>query len=372
MIGVETRFYRPSWIEIRRDLLVANYLKIKKSIASDSVDVMAVVKANAYGHGASAISQGLEGAGVSLFGVSSIDEAIALRKSGVSGRIIVLGSCYPMPESFEACWQYSLTPTISSVEAARELKSFLLGKEKPFFVHVKIETGMQRIGVRPETAVTILEVLSLAPQVVFEGIYTHFASASDLEETKKQIETFKQALALMKQAGCVPRYIHAANSTTIMKYPEAHFDCVRPGLALYGAMEGFEPIAEMKSRIVFLKEVGPGTKISYEGRFVTKRKSKIATIPLGYADGLPINASSKAWVLVRGERAPACGCITMDMLMADATDIEGVRVGDAVTVIGRDGLERITPQDWARSGGISVYQFLANLGGTRVPKIYHG
>ena len=364
------QFYRPTWIEINRRLLEENFLKLRSYFNSSKTQILAVVKANAYGHGALAVAKFLEGLGATFFGVSSVDEGAQLREGGLNGNILILGSAYPFCESFEACEQYRLIPTISSLEAARQLKEFSSGKNQPQAVHIKIETGMQRIGARAETVRAVVEALRDIPQVVVEGVYTHFAASRDEEKTRAALQEFTRALDLLDKNGFKPKMIHAANSAAIVRYPETHFDLVRPGIALYGGMSGFEPIASLKSRVVFLKEVSPGTPISYEGLFVTKRKSRVATIPVGYADGLPIAASSGAEVIINGQRAKVCGLITMDMLMVDVTDLGPVRVGDVVTLLGKDGQELITPIDWAEWSKMSVYQFLTGLGGTRVPKTY--
>lgn len=362
--------YRPTWIEVDLSLLEENLLKVRSYLNSSTTQVLAVVKANAYGHGAVQVAEKLEDLGVTFFGVSSVDEGVLLREAGLAGKILILGSSYPFHESFEACYQYSLTPTISSVEGARALGPMLAGKNKVFPVHVKIETGMERIGVQPETAVRVVGALRETPSIHIEGLYTHFASARDSDKTRVQFAKFQGAVAALGDNVAKTYMLHAANTTALLNFPETHCDLVRPGLALYGAVSGFEPVVQMKSRVVFLKEIEAGTAVSYEGLFLAKRRSRIATIPVGYADGLPLSASGKAYILIHGRPAAICGLITMDMIMADVTDIDGVRVGDMATLVGRDKDNTIMPQDWARWGRMSVYQFLTGLGGARVPKIY--
>lgn len=369
-LNVAAPSFRPTWIEVDLSLLEENLLKIKSYLNSSATQVLAVVKANAYGHGATQVAKKLEDLGVTFFGVSSVDEGVLLREAGLVGKILILGSSYPFSESFEACYQYSLTPTISSVEGARDLGRYLAGKNKIFPVHVKIETGMERIGVQPETAVKVVSALRESPMIQVEGLYTHFACAKDSDKTRVQFAKFQSAVGALEDGVAKGALLHAANTTALLNFPETHLNLVRPGLALYGALLGFEPIVRLKSRVVFLKEIDAGTAVSYEGLFVAKRRSKIATLPVGYADGLPLSASGKAYVLINGRPAAVCGLITMDMIMVDATDIYGVRVGDIATLIGRDKDNAITPQDWARWGRVSVYQLLTGLGGARVPKIY--
>ncbi len=362
-------FYRPAWMEIRWAALERNYLTLKNHLVSKSCQVLAVVKANAYGHGAVEVARRLEFLGARFFGVSSIEEGIALRESGLEGRILLLGSAYPFRESFEACLRHRLIATISSLEGARQLARFMGSRDEPAGVHLKMETGMQRIGARPETCVEILKTLAEAPNVRCEGVYTHLASARDQALTRAQLAEFERGLTLLFGQGPRP-LVHAANSAATVRAPEAQLDLVRPGLALYGQMAGFEPIMTIKTRIVFLKKVPVGTRVSYEGTYITSRPTVLATLPIGYGDGLPMAASGKAHVLIAGKPAPVAGLITMDMMMVDVTDAGPVYVGDEVVVAGPQGQERVAPADWAKWGKTSVYQFLCGLGVPRLPKVY--
>lgn len=358
-------FYRPTWAEIDLRILEQNFLKLKSYLVSSKTEILAVVKADAYGHGAAPIAKHLAALGVRHFGVSSVEEGVALRSAGLDGSLLILGSTYPFGESFEACWRHRLTPTISSLEAARELVRFLSGKNETLPVHIKMETGMQRIGARAETCAQIEKFLRSCPQVRIEGVYTHLASARDEASTREQLSEFERGLALMR-AGGGTFIVHAANSAATLRYPQAHYDWVRSGLALYGETPGFEPVTSLKTRIVFLKRVPAGTKISYEGKYVTRRDSLIATLPVGYADGLPIAASGKALVMAAGKKAPVVGLITMDMMMVDVTEAGAVHVGDEVTVVGGE----VTPAVWAKWGRTSVYEFLCGLGAPRLAKVY--
>ncbi|MBI2071161.1 MAG: alanine racemase [Elusimicrobia bacterium] len=369
-VNVRQDFYRPTRLEIALGLLEQNFLKLKSYLVSSSTQIMAVVKANAYGHGAGALAGPLEKLGVRWLGVSSVEEGIALRAAGAQSRILILGSVYPFGESLEAALEHGLTPTLSSLEAAQELIRVTGVRNSRVNVHIKMETGMERIGARPETCVQIARLLSNSASVTLEGVYTHFASAKDEEATRRQLAEFERGRRLLETAGIKVPCVHAANSAAITRYPESQFDLVRSGLALYGGAPGFEPIAALKTCVVFLKKVPAGRPVSYEGRFVTRRDSVLATLPVGYGDGLPIGAWPRAHVLIRGRKAPIAGLITMDMTIVDVTDIADVHVGDDVVVIGRSETQTVTPNDWAGWAKMSVYQFCCGLGALRLAKIY--
>ncbi|MBI4062904.1 MAG: alanine racemase [Elusimicrobia bacterium] len=366
--GVDS--YRPTWAEIDLKLLEQNILKLKSYLVSSGTRIMAVVKADAYGHGAVRLTRYLEGLGVAWFGVSSVEEAVGLRKAGCRGNILILGSLFPFRESFEAALGHDLIPTISSLEAARQLLGTVKPDARKIRVHLKMETGMQRIGVRPETCAQIAALLKESDAVAIDGVYTHFSSAKDEEYTRRQLQEFNRGLSLLGQKGVRPACVHAANSAAAVRWPQAHFNMIRCGLALYGETPEFEPILSVKTRVVFVKKVPAGTPVSYERTFTTPRESVLATLPIGYADGLPISASGRARVLINGHAAPVAGAITMDMTVVDVTDVAGVGVGSEAVVIGTGGDQRIEPGDWADWGRMSVYELLCRFGAPRLAKVY--
>lgn len=368
-----TSRYRPTWIDCDLGYLEQNFLKVKSFFVSSRTQLMAVVKADAYGHGAASIARKLESVGVSFFGVSSIEEGICLRRAGVKGHILILGSALPFSSSFAAALKHRLDVTISSIEAASYLGKYLkrAGGKTKFRAHLKMETGMARIGARPETVAAMATQLAAVARVELSGIYTHFSSARDQDFTSNQLGIFHAGVAMLKARGVHACCLHSANSTAALNYPETQMDMVRCGLALYGGLSGFEPIASFKSRVVFLKRLDPGSPISYDRAFVTTRETMVATLPVGYGDGLPARASKRAQVLIGGKRRPILGLITMDMLMVDVSDAPAVRIGDMATLIGEDGGDRITANDWAAWSGTSVYEILCRMGGSRTPHLYY-
>ncbi|MEK6544772.1 MAG: alanine racemase [Elusimicrobiota bacterium] len=362
--------HRPAWLTIDLRLLEQNYLKLKSYLVASATSILAVVKANAYGHGAVAIAKRLEECGVTDFGVSSIDEGVRLRQGGIGGKILILGSAYPFSGAVALAQEYGLSLTISSVEAAVGAANLAQSAAKRLGAHIKIETGMSRIGAKPQTAASIAQTLSRSRWVKIEGVYTHFSSARDEEFTARQLAIFQEAVGHFKVLGIDPGVLHAANSTATVNQPMTQLDMVRSGLALYGGMDGFEPVMSLTCKVVFLKRVPKDTPVSYERTFVTAQESLIATLPVGYADGLPVRASGKAQVLINGERVSVTGLITMDMTMLDVTKVPGVHVGDEVTLLGVSGEKRILPQDWAHWSKGSVYELLCHMGGGRTPFIY--
>ena len=335
------------------------------------VKLMFVVKANAYGHGAAACAKAAEkGRLADWLGVSSVEEGVTLREAGIRLPILVLGSLFPF-ESFLAAANHRLTPTVASLESAQRLVQAARTLGRRVDCHVKVETGMGRIGMSPAAAVAVIEYLATQPQVRVEGIYTHFSCAdSDGAFTRKQLERFNEALAALKRRGLKVPLRHAANSAAALKYPATRLDMTRPGLAIYGLYPGFEPALTLKSKIVFLKSVVKGAPISYGAAFRAKRPSRIATLPIGYGDGWARgNGTKGAAALVNGRRCPIVGRVTMDMTMLDVTDAPRARVGDDVVLIGRQERETITAGEVAERLGTIPYEVTTMLS-SRVPRVY--
>ncbi|MBU2572493.1 MAG: alanine racemase [Elusimicrobia bacterium] len=359
---------RPTWTEIKLSALKKNLLKIQKTIGH-GVKLMFVVKAGAYGHGAAAAAGFAEREKLAWgFGVSSVEEGLALRAAQVRSPILVLGSLYPF-ESFVEAINNGLLATISSLDAAAQVieASRKLGKKA--VCHIKLETGMGRIGARKPAVIKIFSELSASKSAVIGGLYTHLSSAdTDPEFTARQLGYFEETVSELAGYGVDNIIKHAANSAGLLNYPQSRRDMVRAGLAAYGLMEGFEPVLSWKTRIVFIKTVREGTYISYNKSFRAPRPMKIATIPVGYGDGY-IRRFSGARVLAGGVRCPIAGNVTMDMTMVDVTDARDAAVGSEVTLIGRQGNEEITAGELAAAAGTIPYE-VVTLITSRVPRIY--
>jgi alanine racemase len=361
-------FLRPTRVEIKLSALRDNLLKIRD--IAGRAKVMFVVKAGAYGHGAEEAARFAEREKLAWgFGVSSVEEGLALRRAGIASPVLILGSLYPF-ESFVEAINSDLMVTISSVDAARQVAEASRSAGKQAVCHVKLDTGMGRIGARKPAVLNIFEELSGSKTVVAGGIYTHLACAdSDPEFTAGQLGYFADTAAELSKAGAGGLLRHAANSAAMLNYPESRWDMVRSGLAAYGLMEGFEPVLSWKTRIVFIKTVREGAYISYSKSFRASRPMTVATIPVGYGDGYVRGFSNKASVLVAGRKCPVIGNVTMDMTMVDVTDVGSAAVGSEVALIGRDGGSEVSARDLADLAGTIPYE-VVTLITSRVPRIY--
>jgi alanine racemase len=339
------------------------------------VGILAVVKADAYGHGAVACARALERK-VWGFGVSLVEEGIELRRGGIEAPVVVLGSLYGL--SHRDVVAFNLTPVLSDPadlprieRAAEDIGRARVG------VHLKIDTGMSRLGVRLEELSAVLERLRAAQRIELSGLCSHLADAEspDLAATLEQLDALERARAEVQVAGFRPGITHVANSAGL-RLPRARFDLVRPGLALYGhraapaANDGLRPALALKSRIVATRNVPTGAGVSYGALFRAARPSRIATVPIGYADGYSRRLTGRAEVLVAGERRPIVGAITMDMCMVDITGIEA-SVGDEVVLIGSQGHATIDVAELAAWGGTIPYEILCGVS-KRVPRVYRG
>jgi len=370
----KTPVLRPTWAVIDRGAFKRNFKKIKSRL-KPGTKLIAVVKANAYGHVAQALSHTAFELGAWALGVSSIEEGIALRESGVRGRILILGSVFPL-ENLSTAAEHGLVPTISSLVGLSALSRLALRLKTRLAFHLKIDTGMGRIGVSPSTAPALFERIAAKKEIHMEGLYTHLACADfDEKFTSSQMEKFACTVKAAKALGL--KFIaHAANSAATLRHREFQLDAVRPGVALYGlkpfkASEKIlklEPVMSLVSRIVFLKRVPAGTPVSYGAAFTAKKRSVIATVPIGYADGYSRLLSGKGEALVRGVRCPVAGRVTMDMLMLDVSKVPGVSIGDEAVFIGRQGRERITAEEIADKTGTINYEVTCSVS-SRVPRV---
>jgi len=330
-------------------------------------DVMAVVKANAYGHGDVEVSWALRKEGVKHFGVAMVEEGIRLRENGVKEEIYILSGINRGDE--EAVVDYNFIPLISDIDTARRISKFASKRKKIQNIHIKVDTGMGRLGFLPWEMDTFFYQCNKLGNVRISGIASHLADLAemDMEFTKRQIQLFNNTVALGVRRGITFTRIHIANSAGVFLLPQAHFNLVRPGIALYGyppfngCREDLRPVMTLKTKILYLKRVPPGYSISYGRTFFTRRESLIATIPAGYADGLNRLLSNKGEVLVKGKRAPIVGRVCMDLTMIDVTDVKGVRPGDEVTIIGTQGKETITALEIARKIDTISYEVLCSI-----------
>jgi alanine racemase len=368
-------FGRPTVAEIDLGSLEFNYRQLQKRIP-EGVKLLAVVKADAYGHGAIPISLKLEKLGVAYLGVAISDEGVELRKGGVKAPILILGGIYK--EGVDQVLQFDLTPVVFQKETLRLLTKAAERWQKKVRVHLKVDTGMGRLGVPLNLWPTFLKELKRFPEIEIEGILSHFSMTDEEESfTTHQWREFQEAVALAKEMGISYKYFHIANSGTLIAFPSYLGNLVRPGIMLYGAYPSLtfqdliqlKPVMTLKTRIHFLKSVAPGTRISYGGAFITKRESLIATLPIGYADGYSRHLSNQGQVLIRGKRAPVVGKVCMDFIMVDVTEIPNVFLGDEVILMGKQGKEQITTEEIAKKIDSISYEVLCLIG-KRVPRIY--
>lgn len=362
------RFFRPTWAEVDLGALTRNLRRIRAKMPAGT-KIMFVVKANAYGHDAGLCAVAAEKArAADWLGVSSVEEGIALRDAGAKLPVLILGSLYPF-ESVLAAVAHDLTPVVASLEAARRLVEVALKLQRRVDCHVKVDTGMGRIGASPEAALGIVRHLAAHKGVRVQGIYTHLACAeSDAAFTAEQLKRFRRVVDQLSREGLRPPIVHAANSAGALKRPASRFDLVRPGLAAYGLFNGFEPALTLKSKIVFLKTVPKASTVSYGATWRTKRPTRIATLPIGYGDGYARALSNRADVLVGGRRCPVVGRVTMDQVMVDVTGAGPTRVGDDAVLIGRQGRAEIRAEELARLCGTIPYETATALS-SRVPRV---
>ncbi|MBI1976963.1 MAG: alanine racemase [Candidatus Omnitrophica bacterium] len=374
---------RPTWTEINLDAIRYNFSRVKEIVGLHT-GIMGVVKADAYGHGAVSVAKLLEQLEAAYLGVSSLDEALELRQAGIRAPILILGSVLPDLHAISGDPVLSsVTFTLCTLDVARILQKEANKQQRPFRIHVKVDTGMGRLGVWYEQAAKWVKNLAEFDALQLEGIYTHFANMDerDLNATLEQVGRFTWLLEMLEVQEVVTRYRHAANSLAVIRLPASHFSMVRPGIILYGVWPALEPLADseqislmpalsLKTRVVFLKHTPAGRSLGYGGTYTTKRPTRIATLPIGYGDGYPAALSNKAKVLIRGMQAPVVGRISMDQTLVDVGHIAGVQVGDEVVLVGTQGEQRISIEETSRLAGRIPYELLCGITG-RVPRVYH-
>lgn len=364
---------RATWAEIDLARLKSNLQAIREKVTP--AKVMLVVKANAYGHGLTAVSTALAPL-ADYIGVAVLEEGILLRELGISGPIIVLGGIWG--DQIPQYLQHHLTLTASSVERLEQLNEAAGLKRVKAKVHLKIDTGMERIGVHYYSAATLLEAALKCRNVEVEGIYSHFANAdsADLSHARLQIERFNEVLRFYERHSLPMPVRHMANSAAILQLPESYFDMVRPGILFYGVYPSPEvphtvavrPALVWKSRVVYFKVVRPGHPVSYGSTWQSDHPVRIVTVPVGYGDGYFRRMSNQARVIIRGKKYPQVGRICMDQLMVNIED-DSAYNGDEVILLGESGDQRILAEDLAEWAGTIPYEVLTNIN-TRVPRIY--
>jgi alanine racemase len=367
---------RPTVCFIDHNALRWNLCQIRAKVGAQ-VKILAMIKANGYGHGAVAVAQTLAGVGSDAFGVATLEEGVELRRAGIQTPIIVLAGVYP--GQLEEFFTSRLTPVIHELESLKQLDSAVHKRGATLNVHLKVDTGMGRLGLLVgETTAWVPEIKKLRALQI-EGVFSHFSQAESVDGvyTRKQLEIFTDVLEQLRSAGIAVQLTHFANSAATITLPAAYFDMVRPGIMLYGvypspamaAQIDLKPVLAWKTAILQLKKVPAGTAISYGQTFVTKRKSLIAALPVGYADGYARLLSNRGQALVRGERAPVVGRVCMDLTMLDVTDIRNVRQGDEVVLLGRQGDAEISADEMAAWADTISYEILTSIG-ARVLRIH--
>lgn len=376
---VPSLYQERAWVEISRTALTSNVRYLLGRL-SPGTEMMTVVKADAYGHGAVTVARTVLAAGAHWLGVATVPEGIELRENGISAPILVLGAVNAADE-MRAIAHWQLQPTLTNPHQAMGAAQELGNSEHPYPVHLKIDTGMSRLGVGWESAVSFVQQVQELPNLVIASIYSHFATADDPDPMfmYQQHERFITVVNQLQQNGDGQLCLHIANSAATLRDSTLHHHRVRIGLATYGlypsshVQDQFKenrlcPVMQIKARITQVKLVGTGTGVSYGHQFVTQRPTSLAIVGIGYADGVPRNLSNKMMVLLRGEWVRQVGAITMDMLMIDVTDLPEVQPGEVVTVLGTDGSNHISAHDWAMLLGTIPWEILCGFK-HRLPRI---
>lgn len=381
-------FLRRTWAEVDLDAIKNNYLAIRNQVNQKS-QIMCVIKADGYGHGAVYLGQFYEKLGADRFAVSNIEEALQLRNNGITKPVLILG--FTPASMAKELSENHITQAVFSEDYARELSDFAVKENVTVRIHIKLDTGMSRIGFmyqnteRDKTSLEQIKRVCSLPNLEYEGIFTHFAVSDEAEEGKKatlkQFECFKTAVETLESSGIHFKLVHCANSGAVIDYPQAYFDCVRAGIILYGLSPSpklagklnLQPAMQIKSVIAQIKTVEPDTPVSYGGTYVTDKPVKLATVPIGYADGYTRSLGNRAYMTIQGQKAPVVGRVCMDQLMLDISNIDHVQVGDEVIVIGDGKNNTMSFDEMAQLTGTINYELVC-LVGKRVPRVYlrHG
>lgn len=369
--------FLPTTVTIDLTALAHNLSQFRQ-LLSPGCDIMAVVKADAYGHGAIETAHTLIRHGVTRLAVFSPEEGIALRQAGITVPIVILGPLFP--EQFADLFAFRLTPVVSDTAILSALAQAAGSLASPYPIHLKIETGMGRLGITQEELERLIGVRGFFPSLQLEGLMTHLADAdgSDPDATEQQVTRFNKAMNVVCNGGFRVPLIHMANSSGAVRFPATHFSLVRPGIILYGyhtlphtvRTPDLKPVLTLKTRIAQLRTLSPGQTVSYNRTFTAKSPTRIAVLPIGYADGFSRRLSNRGAVLVHGQHAPIAGLVCMDMVMVDVSAIPRAAVGDEAVLIGRQGNAEITASDIATLTDTIPYEVLCAIG-SQIPRLYH-
>ena len=369
-----------AWVEIDLAALAYNIQQLR-TLLSSTTQLMAVVKADAYGHGAVTVAEAVLQAGASWLGVATVPEGIELRQAGIKAPILLLGATHTAAQ-IEAIADWQLQPTICDLRQALVFSETLElnGCDRPILVHLKLDTGMSRLGPLWQQAVEFVQLVQRLPHLQIASIYSHLATAESLDQTvmRQQQTRFEQAIAQIKMAGMLlpSPMLHLANSAATLTDSTLHYDMVRVGLATYGLYPAthlsnvihLKPALQVKARVTQVKTIPPQTGISYGHKFTSQGELRLAVVGIGYADGVPRNLSNQMTVLVQGQRVPQIGAITMDQLMLDVSSIPDIQAGEVVTLLGQEGKEQISADDWADKLGTISWEILCGFK-HRLPRV---
>lgn len=367
------------YAEINLDAICQNVQNAMDKVGKDT-KMMAIIKTDAYGHGAIPVARALNEIGVYAFGIATVQEAVSLRKAGIQNPLLILG--YVFPQDYPLLLDFDIMHAVFQYADAKALSDFAVSCGKTAKIHIKIDTGMGRIGMQPTTeSLAEIERIAALPNLAIDGIFTHFACADEADKASvnRQVDTFLHFLSALEKRGVQIPLRHMCNSAGIIEFADGFLNITRSGIMTYGLYPSQEvhkanlelhPALQLKSRVAFVKTVGKGFPVSYGSTFVTNReKTVIATVPVGYGDGYPRALSNKGRVLLHGQYAPIIGRVCMDQMMIDVTDIPNVHQGDAVTLVGTDGENRISVEEVADAAYSFNYEFCCGIH-KRVPRVY--
>ncbi len=365
-----------AWVEIDRGAIAHNVRQIRR-LLKPSTDLMAVVKADAYGHGAVTVAQAAVEAGATWLGVATVTEGIELRRAGMTAPILLMGATHSGDEA-RAIAHWQIQPTLSSAKQAAVFSEALGRCASPLPVHLKLDTGMSRLGVPWEQAVSFVDWVQGLPNLAIASVYSHLATADERDPTVMRLQQrrYEEAIAALRSAGFNPPRLHLANSAATLADPALQYDMVRVGLGLYGLYPAphlaqradLQPVLGIQARITQVRQVAAGTGISYGHRFIAPQAMKVAVAGIGYADGVPRCLSNRLEVLIRGQRVRQLGNITMDQIMLDVSEIGEIQPGDRLTLLGQSGDDRISADDWAALAGTISWEILCGFK-HRLPRV---
>ncbi len=376
LTGLSQEEYQRAWVEVDLAALRRNTQQLRQFLQPET-ELMAVVKADAYGHGAIRVAETVLAAGATWLAVATSQEGIHLRRAGIDAPILVLGAIN-LPAEIVAVATWQLQPTLCTPQQALTFSETLSARGQTLPVHLNLDTGMSRLGTPWTEAVEFVQFVCQLPGLELSSVYSHFATADEPDPTfmRVQQQRFEQAIATLRARNLAPPQLHMANSAATLRDRALHYDLVRVGLALYGLYPApelrsvlpLEPALQIKARVTQVKTLPAGTGVSYGQRYTTDRERRIAVVGIGYADGVPRNLSNRLAALARGQRLPQIGAVTMDQLMLDASTVPDLQAGELVTLLGRQGPVAIAAEDWADALGTISWEILCGFK-QRLPRV---